>query len=167
MHPLSSCTVHKLYEQGAGRPTTVGFDALMEEHLELSAAPPQTSAIAQNLQHRLNQQVQKTLGAKTENELRFNHLHGWTSGSDLRLDLWVMMLFKLLRHQWEGDLLSALTLTASGCRRTPRCSDWRFKSSVPFPPTPLLPHPFFKHYMAQQRVDRAISYPPELVFLLS
>lgn len=57
-----------LCEQGAGQPATVGRCALMEAHLELShlSPPPQKSAIAQNLQHHLNQQVRNTLGAKTE-----------------------------------------------------------------------------------------------------
>lgn len=51
----------------------------MEEHLELVAPQlpfPQKSAIAQTIQQRLSQQVQKTLGIKKK----------WTDKSDV--DMW-------------------------------------------------------------------------------
>lgn len=55
-----------VHEQGAGQLTTVGLRALMEEHLELSPPQPlpQTSAIAQTIQQRVNQQVQKDFWSK-------------------------------------------------------------------------------------------------------
>lgn len=68
-------------------------------------------------------------------------------------DRWVVVL---------EDFLSVQVLAAVG---SGRCSDQRIHPSVSC--SPLLYYlTLFKHYMAQQRVDRAISYPPELLFLL-
>lgn len=80
-----------------------------------------------------------------------------------------MVLFKLLRDiRLRG--FTAPTFTASGVRR-PALSlaagqgvlIGQFNPMFLFPPLPYY-LTLFKHYMAQQRVVRAISYPPELVF---
>jgi len=81
-----------------------------------------------------------------------------------------MVLFKLLRHQWEWIYcLRQLSLLLGSdrpcCHRQPRCSNWRIEPSISY----RCPHPYYltllRHYIARQRVDRAISYPPELAFL--
>lgn len=104
----------------------------------------------------------KTLGAKKE--MWHFTTFPWTClDKGQRMDV----LFKFLRHRLVASTVCANFTTSWGglrCRRKPWCFDLKIRSSVPLP---LLPYylTLFKHYMAQQRVDRAISYPPELVFL--
>jgi len=77
---------------------------------------------------------------------------GWRRG-----DLWVMIFFKVL-SLLQGRMC---------CRRKPLCSDWRIRLPPPHTHTHTHKLPYyltlFGHHMPQQRVDRAISYPPELV----
>lgn len=63
-----------------------------------------------------------------------------------------IMLWVLCDTQWEGQ-----RSTVAGEARM--CGEWHALF-----PAPLLPH-LFQHYIAQQRVDRANSYPPELEHL--
>lgn len=58
--------------------------------------------------------------------------------------------------------MSAKTLTDSGLNQGVLIRE--LDPLFPFPPLPYY-LTLFKHYMAQQRVDRAVSYPPELIFL--
>lgn len=81
----------------------------------------------------------------------------------------MLVLFKLLRHQLEGIYcLRQLSLLQgqAGCAATGGLGVL-IGVLNPLFLFPLLPYylTLFKHYRAQQRVDRAVSYPPELVFM--
>ena len=85
-----------------------------------------------------------------------------------RVDLWVRVFLKLPSHKLEGIYclrqLSLLRVEADTGSQGVLIGEL-----APLFLFPALPYylTLFKHYMAQQRVDRAISYPPELVFLLT
>lgn len=92
-------------------------------------------------------------------------------GKEYKVDRWVLVLFKLLRHQLEGiyclrQLSLSLLQGQAGCAVIGGL-DVLIGVLNPLFLLPLLPYylTLFKHYRAQQRVDRAISYPPELVFI--
>lgn len=102
-------------------------------------------------------------------QLSHCHLHGLRD-KDQRVDQWGMVSSKLLKRWDVWDIIQR-PLTGLGSGRLcfwsqPRCCGWIIKSSVPLS---LLPNylTLVKHYMAQQRVHRANSYPPELAFLHS
>lgn len=65
-----------------------------------------------------------------------------------------IILWVFCDSQWEGQLTEC-------CWRSQDL--WRMTRSIPYS---LTTSPF-QHYIAQQRVDRANSYPPELEHLLS
>lgn len=133
--------------------------------------PPQKSVIApQIIQQHLNQLVQKWLLEEMMLKRDSNYMLEWGAKTREGTGGWRFYLSSLETYVL-GDLLSAPTFTASGVRR-PALSlaagqgvlIGQFNPKFLFPPLPYY-LTLFKHYMAQQRVDRAISYPPELVLL--
>lgn len=128
--------VDKLYEQGGGPANRCGV--MCSPYVE--PPPPQKKPITQKPPAPSQPAHAKDFGRKRKWDVVGRRVEDW------RVDLWVMVLFKLLGRQSEEILLSAAPLAASGfdgrlrCRRKPRCSDLEILCSFPSP-TPLLPHP--------------------------